>query len=213
MKHISIVLLLLISIQSKSQKHNSISFNLGMMKFAQSVYPLTFFTIRGINYERKIRNIKLGIAYNRWVKEDDKIIPLDYESDVKSKDYYLWNLKATEKKLVARQNYFMIDFNFFNKLLLPKKIGELYVGGAFSYTQGKNSYCDTVILSPYPPFDDIDISYYHKTGRYFGLVPTINYNYYLFKEKIILGIHVRARKYFGLNDTQFDLGIHFGYNF
>ncbi len=107
----------------------------------------------------------------------------------------------------------MLDIGVNYSLVEKVKMSKLLVGVSLSFASGRNTYIDSVIAPTSPPFDNIDYIYRNTNPTYVGMVPSIDYRYYIWKKRISLGSTIEARKYFGLKDIQFDLGFNINYNF
>ena len=64
-----------------------------------------------------------------------------------------------------------------------------------------------------PPYDVFDIEFHTEKGKYWGFSPMLSYNYFIWKERLLFGVQVKMRKYFGYQRIQYEWGIHFGYIF
>ena len=208
-----ILFLIFASCISSAQKKHSIGFQTGMMQFTQSKYSLNL-NYWGFQYFRSFsKNIYLSVHLSKWTTWNDKFLPRQFGEVYSNCWYDISNVKSCEKKLLLRKNYKMFDLGVNYSLVEKVKMSKLLVGVRLSLASGKNTYIDSVIAPTSPPFDNIEYIYRNTNPTYVGMVPSIDYRYYIWKKRISLGSTIEARKYFGLKDIQFDLGFNINYNF
>lgn len=92
------------------------------------------------------------------------------------------------------------------------KKNKIKIGVGLSYTWGKNEVIDSIYTNPGPPYDGI-IYQSSKNTSYWGVVPSVSYDYLLFKNRLDLGADVKYRRYFYSLLNTFEYGIHIGVNF
>ncbi len=207
----SIIVIFIIS-TSQAQKMNSISYNFGAMFFTQSHQTINI-NQWGIQYERKFqKKFNISFAFNKWTTWNDKFMPRQIGT-VYNKCWYSFNPKLCEKKIESRSFYKMLDVTFLKAMTNKKKFGILRTGAGISYTWGINNFVDSVITSNIPPFDNIETIYSKQHKKYIGVIPTLDYRYNFWGNRIALGTIIRARKYIGLKDIQLDFNLYLGYNF
>ena len=156
-----------------------------------------------VYYQRRIyRNWNAAIGYNAWNETG-------FLNLIKG-IHGVFTEEPIDKvgALTARYSYKMVDviaFYKFNKFRKHKI--NLGLGPSFAF--GVNEYIDSVSLQGYE-----GIIYTHGEHRqYFGVMPTLGYDYLCFKKKVSIGLDFRYRHYFGLKHDQGEYGFHVGYNF
>lgn len=213
-KNILIFILILIANSSISQKNNSILINSDAIKFTKSNYLFNIFSQIGITYQRKInKSIAFNIAYSQWNRSKNFGMPTPRPAYIVESCWKKNNGKDCTGKVYARENYKMIDFSGDYFIKNFNKIGNLSISLGISFQWGLNHYLDSIVTPSIPPYDQYDIYVHQNKMSYIGATAGLKYNYPFWKDRMIVGLHSKCRKYFTYNSIQFDFGLHFGYSF
>ncbi|MEZ5047010.1 MAG: hypothetical protein R2831_08455 [Chitinophagaceae bacterium] len=207
-----LVAVILLPLFCQAGKKNKLRMDIDMMQVADHIYSKDF-AQWGLTYQRQVcKKYYLGLTYHKWTTENDNFLPEKEGNLIHKRWLYDWD--GDIEGLISNRQYYRHVGLEGNRIIFDKaKRGMLCAGMGISYTWGRNSVVDTVLRPQVEPFDAYDIKYSHHAARYFGICPTINYDYFLWKERIILGVHLKARKMFGMPQMQYDAGFHFGYQF
>lgn len=211
-KLISILSITLFSVNSIAQNKNKLQINTDMMLISNFVYAEDF-SQWGFSYSRQIsKNSLLSIGLSKWTTSDDFFLP-EREGVLYSECYIYSDYEDCVKELIARKFYKRINASYDFYLMPYNKYGEILLSAGISYTRGVNVYLDSIITPTQPPFDNYEGFYKQEVKGYIGLFPKFEYNYKLFKNRFLVGLHFMPQKYFGLKSIQLDIGIHLGVMF
>jgi hypothetical protein len=162
-----------------------------------------------IYYERKVRkhfNIKIG--YNEWntfswyhgnnppYNTGFVLIPERDTLRVGS------ILTCNKYKMLEEYTSYMVDIT---------KRHKINVGVGISYTWGLNERLDSITVVPGAA--DYLLTTSLVKAHYWGIVPSIGYDYICLKNRLRLGIDVRYREYFNFYLKTAEYGFHVGFNF
>jgi hypothetical protein len=168
--------------------------------FDDLTFKLTMQT--SYSYRRKIyKNLSAGISYNKWkgTERNHKFGILYATADSP--------VKGTP---LEYDNFKMIDVSVFYRVRLNRN--EVLAGLGMSYIYGDVTYIDHIYINPDPPYDGIIYSITSRK-RYYGVTPSVSYNYYLLKNRVNVGADLRYRFCNSLGFAQVDYMIHAGVNF
>lgn len=212
-KILVIVFLLTSSLCTVAQLKNRLCLDVDMMFIPNFVYAEDF-SQWGISYTRQFsKRSFISLVGKKWTTNSDFFLPAR-EGQLYTSTYMSSNWdKMKRGDLVSRKKFRSIDANYSYAILPSSKYGEVLAGAGLSYTFGQHYYIDTIIVPTFFPFDNYDVKYTEKQESYLGICPHFQYNYFMIKHRLILGVHVQPRKYFGLQSIQYDLGFHVGVNF
>lgn len=159
----------------------------------------------GFYYERKVhRQLYAGAGYMQWV-------PLKgiTDTEVMAVREKWFGYVPVVGELEYRSSYKMLD----GYLMLKKPLAKrhiLDIGAGVSYCWGVNAYLLSYIQGT--PLD-AEIMYESRKADYWGFVPSLSYNYLLFKNRMTVGADLKARYYSERPKAQYDYGLHIGFNF
>lgn len=214
MKRLTLVIHLLFfsifGINALAQKNNSIYF-LANSNFYPGVTGRKFKLDDqfGIGYERKLNTkIAMNICFSKWYVGNAETIP-----------YYRWECtsldKSCEQQIVFRRNYKFIDISTTYSVFRSQKYGQVNLQLGIGGVWGVNRRIDTILLPVIEPYDYYEVKGHNENAIYFGLIPGLIYDYFLWKKRINIGLHLKLRKYFGSSEAplQGDRGLHIGFSF
>ncbi len=154
----------------------------------------------GVNYTRRIsNNVRVLAGYSLW--NNFIFNKLNVNGPVVKGSTGEWRKGSLE----YRSKYKFVDVAcVFHK---EYKKSDFALGAGVSYAVGTNTYIDTIVCNPDPPYDGIIYSHYVREGCW-GVVPFFSYDYMVIKKCLSLGGDLKIRKYFNLYSSQIDYGIH-----
>lgn len=170
----------------------------------------------GLSVNRTLyKNFGIGLAYIQWtmLRPDELTLP----SGVKHILLYprpKYPYEPVVGQLQYRVDYKMLDvwlyYQFImNKRKLPKHI--INTGLGITHNWGYDVYVESYTVVP--GYLDGTVLLREEKAAYWGLLPSLSYSYLLLKNRLCIGVDIRARIYSGWPQPQFDYGIHFGVNF
>ncbi len=162
----------------------------------------------GLAYQRKIwKNIYCKMAYNEWNNHMPKsiypgrklIISPGFDTTAPGVILTMWKYKMADFYLLYRIDCF--------------KRHKITAGLGVSYTWGgANEVIDSIYINPDPPHDGI-IFTSERNKSYWGVVPSLSYDYLLFKNRVAVGADLKYRRYTRYPFYAPDYGFHIAVNF
>lgn len=166
----------------------------------------------GIYYERRIyKNLHAGFGYAQWEKWN-MFTRFGLKEYYTIPEYKVGSYTPIIGQLDYRSDYKMLDFYGFYKYHLSGRRHYLNIGLGLSYCWGLNFYLE-YMSPPHSGINDGQISFLLKNEHYYGLIPSISYDYLLLKNRLNIGLDTRARYYWYRPKPQYDISIHAGVNF
>lgn len=171
-------------------------------------------TQQGLHYERRIFNdFFIGVGYTQWYNLNwDNIVRGDnsfpaFLSTLSQNEYQ--NYKPIIGRLEARFKYKMVDVYVIHKFSIKKSRHLVSPGIGASYSWGQDQY---LAWHYYYGFESHG-GYEYRKAHYYGFIPSLSYDYLLWKNRLNVGADIRVRYYSGRPEAQYDYGIHVGVNF
>ena len=160
----------------------------------------------GTSYERKVnRKWGISVGYHKWNTTKffngggDGLFDMLFSRDLGKLG--LW----------SRINLQFYDLSALYTPLTHKN-HKVTVGLGVSFQKGYSTYIDSVSVI-YGSFVHEQLFGHSEYKEYWGVVPSISYDYFFLHKWASAGIDIRERRYFNYDYTQVEFGIHLGVHF
>ncbi len=194
-----------------SQTKNSIQLSTSFMYFPSFFNKgLGIFECQELSYERNIKSkLALGGNFSRW----------NTLGWTWGEPFRLVKAKQGKYKVDLENPLYQVKYKFYeiymNYFLLQRKHHSITLSPHISVANGTNTYLSKVEFYQEPFSTWVHVVYQEfliKKQSHFGAGLGINYDLLFWKQKIILGVNAKY-SYFPNTFTQFNFGLHTGFNF
>lgn len=162
----------------------------------------------GANYERRVyRNWFLGVGYMQWkdlfhvAYTDRFIINVEKQKIPEVGDLqYRLNYKMADAYALYKWKVYRNDRHFIN------------IGIGASYCWGHNELVSAYWINWEPPRDEVTYLVAEEI-KYWGIIPSVGYDFLFARRRLNIGPDIRARFYSGRSPAEYNINLHFGVNF
>jgi hypothetical protein len=164
-----------------------------------------FINQAGISYTHQLSgSFSIKASYNKWILFSNAY-PYSFNGYGARPQQSLFSVG----RIIRRYNHNMIDVSGTYQHKLNHKHA-LWAGLGVSYTWGEYEY----VKSFYKPFGNSDaiLDVESKSAKYLGLIGELGYNYFMFNNRINIGVSESVRAYPNM-PLQLYFNLNLGYNF